>query len=79
MTLKTSKFTGLARFHTTRWSVVVRSQSPATAGADESLESLCRQYWPPLHAYVRGRRHPPDDPGATIPNNAINRNRKITP
>lgn len=61
MALDSSKFTGLARFHTTRWSVVVRAQSPATAGADESLESLCRQYWPPLYAYVRGRGHPPHD------------------
>ena len=55
MPLDSSKFTRLAQFHTTRWSVVVRAQSPATGAADEPLESLCRQYWPPLYAYVRGR------------------------
>jgi DNA-directed RNA polymerase specialized sigma24 family protein len=54
-----SNFTRFARFHTTRWSVVVGAQSPGTA--DASLESLCRQYWPPLYAYVRSRGHPPHD------------------
>lgn len=61
MPLDSSKFTRFAQFHTTRWSAVVRAQSPATGAADESLESLCRQYWPPLYAYVRGRGHPPHE------------------
>lgn len=56
-----SNFTRFAQFHTTRWSVVVRAQSTNKGAADESLESLCRQYWPPLYAYVRGRGHPPHD------------------
>jgi RNA polymerase sigma-70 factor (ECF subfamily) len=61
MPLDSSKFTRFARFHTTRWSMVVRAQSPSTGAADASLESLCRQYWPPLYAYVRSRGHPPHD------------------
>ena len=56
-----SKFTRLAQFHPTRWSVVVRAQSTTPGAADEPLESLCRQYWPPLYAYVRSRGHPPHD------------------
>ena len=61
MPLDSSTFTRFAQFHTTRWSVVVRAQSPARGAADEPLESLCRQYWPPLYAYVRGRGHPPHE------------------
>lgn len=61
MPLDASKFTRLAQFHTTRWSVVVRAQSMGPGAADESLEALCRQYWPPLYAYVRSRGHPPHD------------------
>ena len=56
-----SSFTRFAQFHTTRWSVVVCAQTAAPDEADSSLESLCRQYWPPLYAYVRGRGHPPHD------------------
>jgi RNA polymerase sigma factor (sigma-70 family) len=61
MPLDSAKFTRCAQFHTTRWSVVVRAQGPAMRAVDESLESLCRQYWPPLYAYVRNRGHPPHD------------------
>jgi DNA-directed RNA polymerase specialized sigma24 family protein len=56
-----SNFTRFARFHTTRWSVVVGAQSRIPGATDASLESLCRQYWPPLYAYVRSRGHPPHD------------------
>jgi RNA polymerase sigma-70 factor (ECF subfamily) len=49
--------TRFAQFRTTRWSVVVRAQSPAAGAAEGSLESLCRQYWPPLYAYVRRCGH----------------------
>jgi len=40
-------------FHTTRWSVVLAAQGKSSADAFQSLEALCRQYWPPLYAYVR--------------------------
>jgi RNA polymerase sigma-70 factor (ECF subfamily) len=46
-----------AAFHTTRWSVVLAAQDRASGDALDSLEALCRQYWPPLYAYVRQRGH----------------------
>jgi DNA-directed RNA polymerase specialized sigma24 family protein len=45
------------QFHTTRWSVVL-------AAGDEqpqALETLCRAYWGPLHAYACWRGHSPDE------------------
>lgn len=56
-----SSFTRCAEFHTTRWSVVLRAQGHTACAADESLESLCRQYWPPLYAFARRRGHSPHD------------------
>lgn len=45
-------------FRTTRWSVVSAAQGKSSgADAAQSLETLCRQYWPPLYAYVRHRGH----------------------
>jgi DNA-directed RNA polymerase specialized sigma24 family protein len=48
-----------AGFHTTRWSMVLaaRDRGSAEHDASRSLEILCRQYWPPLYAYVRQRGH----------------------
>lgn len=48
-------------FQTTRWSLVLQARSDTPAEAWDSLETLCRQYWPPLYAYVRGRGHSPHD------------------
>lgn len=53
--------TSLAPFHTTRWSMVLRVRTQDSALADESLEALCHQYWPPLYAYVRRCGHAPQD------------------
>ena len=39
------------RFITTRWSVVIS----AGAQSRDALGELCKQYWGPLHAYVRTR------------------------
>jgi DNA-directed RNA polymerase specialized sigma24 family protein len=50
-----------AAFHTTRWSVVLAAQGKASRDAFRSLEELCRQYWPPLYAYVRHRGFAPHD------------------
>ena len=47
--------THAAAFHTTRWSVVLSVRGKASPEASEALEALCRQYWPPLYAYVRHR------------------------
>jgi RNA polymerase sigma factor (sigma-70 family) len=42
-------------FATTHWSLVLAAGSRRHAEADQALERLCRQYWPPLYAYVRRR------------------------
>lgn len=48
-------------FHTTRWSLVLQAQAGSESDVETSLETLCRQYWPPLYAFVRGRGHSPHD------------------
>lgn len=47
-------------FPNTRWTVVLaaREESPEAAGA---LETLCRDYWYPLYAYVRRSGHSAHD------------------
>jgi DNA-directed RNA polymerase specialized sigma24 family protein len=50
-----------ASFRTTRWSVVLAAQGKSSGDAVQSLEALCRQYWPPLCAYVRQRGHAEHD------------------
>lgn len=45
-------------FRTTRWSLVFAAQGKSSgANAVQSLETLCREYWPPLYAFVRHRGH----------------------
>lgn len=46
-------------FPTTQWSLVVHAGSESETQARAALESLCRQYWYPLYAFVRrqGRAH----------------------
>ncbi len=56
-----ASLTGSAAFHTTRWSLVLSARANTEPLARHSLETLCRQYWPPLYAYVRHRGHPPHD------------------
>ena len=41
------------RFHTTRWSVVIRSAQSQFPGFQTALGDLYRVYWYPLYAYVR--------------------------
>lgn len=48
-------------FHTTRWSVVLAAQGKSQTDAAQSLETLCRQYWEPLYAYIRHRGHSEHD------------------
>lgn len=50
-----------AKFHTTRWSVVLAAQGKSSRSAAESLEALCQQYWPPLFAFVRLRGYAEHD------------------
>jgi len=44
-------------FTTTRWSIVLNAQDPASPHASEALEKLCRAYWYPLYAFVRRQGH----------------------
>ena len=52
----------LARdFHTTRWSLVLQAGAVVTPASAGALETLCRAYWAPLHAYVRRRGYGPEE------------------
>ena len=46
-------------FPTTQWSVVLLAGADSESKARTALETLCRQYWYPLYAFVRrqGRAH----------------------
>jgi RNA polymerase sigma-70 factor (ECF subfamily) len=46
-----------AGFRTTQWSVVLEAQGESPA-AQEALETLCRTYWRPIFAFLRGRGIP---------------------
>ena len=48
-------------FVTTRWSVVLAAQDRSSPGSAAALETLCRAYWYPLYAYVRGSGRSPSD------------------
>ena len=49
------------RFTTTHWSMILAAAHTAAPGAHEALEKLCRTYWPPVYAYIRGQGRNPDD------------------
>ena len=48
---------GPRQFATTQWSLVIaaRSDENSRSQARRALEQLCRTYWYPLYAFVRGR------------------------
>jgi RNA polymerase sigma factor (sigma-70 family) len=48
-------------FVTTRWSLVFKAGRNDDDDAFEALEHLCKQYWPPLYAFVRRSGKNPDD------------------
>jgi RNA polymerase sigma-70 factor (ECF subfamily) len=48
-------------FATTRWSVVLKVGRNDTTRSQAALEQLCRNYWPPLYAYVRRLGHSPEN------------------
>lgn len=48
-------------FVTTRWSVVLAAQDKSSSDSAAALETLCRAYWYPLYAYVRGTGRSPHD------------------
>jgi RNA polymerase sigma factor (sigma-70 family) len=54
---------GPRRFTTTHWSLVdaARPDAVSQTRARAALEELCRAYWYPLYAFVRGRGYSADD------------------
>ncbi len=48
-------------FLTTQWSLVLKAGREEGEEAFEALGQLCRQYWPPLYAFVRRSGHGPED------------------
>jgi RNA polymerase sigma factor (sigma-70 family) len=50
-----------ARFQTTRWTLVLASRKRDEPAGREAVESLCRDYWYPLYAFVRRRGCSPED------------------
>jgi RNA polymerase sigma factor (sigma-70 family) len=49
------------RFRSTRWTQVWKAGNLDTPSAEEALSELCRNYWPPLYAFVRRRGFSPED------------------
>lgn len=48
-------------FVTTQWSAVLAAGRNDTTQSRGALEQLCRNYWPPLYAYVRRLGYSPHD------------------
>ncbi len=48
-------------FATTHWTVVLAAADTKSPACSAALEELCRNYWYPLYAYVRGRGYSPED------------------
>jgi RNA polymerase sigma factor (sigma-70 family) len=46
-----------ARFPTTCWGRILEAGDPAAPESRSALESLCRDYWYPLYAFVRRKGH----------------------
>lgn len=57
---------GESRFAATHWSVVLAAASEDSREAAAALESLCRQYWYPLYAFVLRLGHAPADAEDTV-------------
>jgi RNA polymerase sigma-70 factor (ECF subfamily) len=51
----------MARFDTTRWSVVLRAGSSDTTGCREALATLCETYWYAVYAFIRRSGASPAD------------------
>src|SRR6516164_2663877 len=50
-----------ARFHTTRWTIVVRAALGQMQWRQSVLAGLCRLYWCALYIFGRRRGHSPSD------------------
>jgi RNA polymerase sigma factor (sigma-70 family) len=53
---------GAGQFVNTHWSLVLSAADPRhSSQARESLDKLCRAYWPPLYAFIRRQGESPHD------------------
>ena len=50
---------GAARFHTTRWTIVMRATLSQVQWRQSALARLCRLYWYPRYMFARRRGHSP--------------------
>ena len=48
-------------FITTKWSILQRIRSENEEDAAEAMDLLCRTYWLPLYAWLRGNGHSPEE------------------
>lgn len=48
-------------FQPTRWSLITAAKDGAEADSRAAMDTLCRAYWYPIYAYVRGRGTPAED------------------
>src|SRR5260221_13938200 len=48
-------------FTPTHWSVVLAAGRTSSPDAAKALESLCREYWYPIYAFIRRRGYSPHD------------------
>ena len=48
---------GASHFTETHWSMVLAAKEKESLQRTEALEKLCRAYWRPLYAYIRGQGH----------------------
>lgn len=48
-------------FKTTHWSMVLAAGNGGDASSEGPLETLCRQYWQPLHAFARQKGYSPEE------------------
>ena len=52
---------GTARFHTTRWSIVIVAAQSQTQSGEAAFAELCKLYWYPLYFLARRRGRSPHD------------------
>ena len=50
---------GAARFHTARWTIVMRAALSQMQWRQSALAGLCRLYWYPLYIFAKRRGHSP--------------------
>ena len=47
-------------FHTTSWTLIRAASADPAAESREALAALCKKYWHPVYAFVRGRGYDPE-------------------